>query len=159
MKRFTNAALIAATLGMALASAAPAADAVVAGCAAESCPQACGKTVCRPICTTKTVTTRTYTDHCKEVCLPRPFACLFPKSCGCSCVWHQKDLVVKIHKCEVPVKKCVPVHEPACTTCAPACQAPCATCAPTAPAYMPAPVVQPAVIGLPTMPAVMPSGK
>ena len=157
MKRFTNAALVAATLGMALASAAPAADAVVAGCAAEGCPQACGKTVCQPITENKTVIKRVYTTHCKEVCMPCSLRGLFGRGCGCDCgcVKVQRDLVVKLKRSEECHKKCVPVHVPACTTCAPACTAPCAE-APAAPVYMPA---APAVIGIPTMPATMPSGK
>ena len=156
MKRFTNAAaLVAVALGMALASAASAADPAIVGCTVDSCPQDCGKTVCRPIMEKRTVEKRLYTDRCTPVCLPCPLACLFPKSCGCSCVKRQKDLVLKIRKTEECVTKCVPVHVPACTTRAPACQAPCAA-APSIPAYMPA---APAVIGIPTMPAVMPSGK
>ena len=128
----------------------------VAGC----CPDAgCTKTVCRPVCETKTVTKRVYAERTEEFCLPCSFLhCLFPSKCGCSHVRTRKLLILKLQKCEVPVKKCVPVQVPACTTCAPACSAPCATCAPTAPAYLQESPV-PTVISIPTMPAVMPSGK
>lgn len=162
MKRFMNAtAGMAVALGMVLASVAPAADAVIVGCAVDSCPQACGKTVCQPTCVKTTVTTRHFTDRTEEFCLPcTAFQCLFPSKCGCSHVKTRKLLILKLHKCEKCEQKCVPVQVPVCkpACCAPACSAPCASGAPSAPAYLmesPAPTV----ISIPTMPAVMPSGK
>ena len=129
MKRYVNAAaLTAATLGMILVSAAAGADVVIVGCIVEGsgCQNDCGKTVCRPVCETKTVVTRVYTSRYKDVCLPCCLAGLFDE-CSCGHVKKQKDLVVKLRKCDKCVQKCVPVTVPTCSTCAPACSAPCAS--------------------------------
>ena len=119
MKRYVNvAALMVASLGMVLVSTAAGADVVVVGCNAEGCgcQNTCGKLVCRPVCETKTVTTRVYTDRCEPVCQRcTALSLLFPSKCGCSNVRMRKDLVVKLRKCDKCVTKCVPVTEPVCS--------------------------------------------
>jgi hypothetical protein len=79
------------------------------GCCA---PEGCLKTVCRPTTDVKTQTKRVYTDVKEEFCLPCScLGALFHRCGDCSKVYHRKIMVVKIRKCDVPVKKCVPVLE------------------------------------------------
>jgi hypothetical protein len=82
----------------------------------------CGPKVCRPVCETKTVTTKCYSDKCEEFCLSpcSPLSCLFGGCADCGRVRTKKLLVVKLQKSEVQVTKCVPTAECAGATCAPA---------------------------------------
>ncbi len=160
MKRYVNTmAVMAATLGMVLVSVAAGADVVVVGCNAEGggCQSACVKTVCRPVCETKTVTTRHYTDRCTNVCQRcTAFSLLFPNKCGCSHVRTRKDLVVKLRKCDKCVTVCVPVTEPVCS--APCASAPCDSgCHHAAPVHVQGQM--PAITTMPAGPITMPLGK
>jgi hypothetical protein len=157
MKRFTNAAALTVALGMVLVSASYGADVVLVGCTAGCGQPDGGKTVCSPVCETRTVTNRTYTDRTTDVCLPGSLlGALLHRPCACGCVKRQKDLVVHLRKTQECVHKCVPVHVPACATCVPgtpACSASCDSgCVPVTPG-------QPALIMIPSSPVAMPAGK
>ena len=125
---------------------------VIVGCTVDSCPQYCGKLVCQPVCETKTVTTRHYTDRCTDVCQRcTALSLLFPSKCGCSHVRTRKDLVVKLRKCDKCVTVCVPVTEPVCS-------APCDSgCHHAAPVHVQGQM--PAITTMPAGPITMPLGK
>jgi hypothetical protein len=114
MKRFRMIlGLAAAILAVAgLSGTTPAQDPVAADC---------GTKVCRPVCETKTVTTKCYSSKCEEFCLPpcSPLSCLFGGCAECGRVRTKRLLVVKLQKSEVQVTKCVPTAECAGATCAP----------------------------------------
>jgi hypothetical protein len=94
------------------------------GCCAPACGPACappcgpachGKTVCCPIEETKTVNHRCYTDCKEDFCLPCSCLGMLMHRCDCSKVRKRKYLILKIHKEEQCVKKCIPVlQEPYC---------------------------------------------
>ena len=149
MKWYVNAAaLLTAALGMVLVSAASGADPVIVERNVEGSSYLTEfvKTVCRPVCETKTVVKRVYTSRCTDVCLPCCLGGLFHDECSCGHLKKRKDLVVKLRKCETCVQKCVPMTVSACSTCAPACSAPCApSCVPQGT------IIQGTILG--TMPA------
>jgi hypothetical protein len=96
----------------------------------------CGAKVCRPVCETKTVTTKCYSAKCEEFCLPpcSPLGWLFGGCSECGRVRTKRLLVVKLQKSEEQVTKCVPVADCAAAGCAPAVAAPVnATWPPQAP--------------------------
>jgi hypothetical protein len=105
MKRFRMIlGLVAATLAVAgLSGTTPAQD--------PGCPE-CGPKVCRPVCETKTVTTKCYSSKCEEFCMPpcSPLGWLFGGA-ECGSVRTKRLLVVRLQKSEVQVTKCVPVAE------------------------------------------------
>src|SRR5262249_17887832 len=67
---------------------------------------------------TKTVTKRKYTTACEDFCLPCSILGMLTHRCDCSHVMTRKYMVLKLHKHEECVEKCVPVvedcHAPAC---------------------------------------------
>jgi hypothetical protein len=87
-------------------------------CCPTACPAACGHSVCCPTTDTKTVEKRYYSDCTEEFCLPCSVLGMITHQCSCSKVMTRRDMILKVRKHDVCVKKCVPVT--------PACQTPCA---------------------------------
>jgi hypothetical protein len=126
-KLFSSALAILGLLGLTQVAAA---QVPAASCGAP-CPCPCQEKVCQRITEKKTVETTCYDDVCEDYCYARcSLMGLLHGGCGscedgkCSHLRTKKYLVIRVHKHDECVSKCVPV------VVEPSCPAPCYTPAP-----------------------------